>query len=316
MEKIAIISTVFNTEKYVLEMIESVLSQTYKFFELIIVDDASSDGSLRICQEVAKKDLRITILPLKQNIGLGRARNFAIDYVQKKGFSYLTFLDSDDYIEKHFLERLYFALKDSSCNIAVSSYSHGDFYDSKDILLINPSDLYKYRKEYSFFPSNCATSKLYKTSVFDGVRFNEKKHEDIFLIPKLILQEQKIVLSKTKLYFYRVREGSISFNDNTFKPNNLDRLEALESNFEFVVKNKIDAFYHFSNEYFEYINLLIRRTKKQYKTTYESLKKKKKKMLVSYKNKIFQDMGKHHYYRFLLTEKSFLYKIICRIIRN
>ena len=93
MPKVSVIIPVYNVEQYLNRCIDSVLNQTYKDFEIILVDDGSTDKSGEICDVYAEKDSRITVIH-KENGGLSDARNFGIDAARG---DFLTFLDSDDY---------------------------------------------------------------------------------------------------------------------------------------------------------------------------------------------------------------------------
>lgn len=97
----SIIMPVYNVEKYVSQAIESVLSQSYRNFELIIVNDCSPDNSLSICESYAEKDKRIHIISLSQNGGLSNARNVGMQSIRG---DYVLFLDSDDWWEPNLLE--------------------------------------------------------------------------------------------------------------------------------------------------------------------------------------------------------------------
>ncbi|KHS57836.1 glycosyl transferase family 2 [Terrisporobacter othiniensis] len=103
MDKVSIIVPIFNSEKYLRTSIESILNQSYKNFELILINDGSSDGSLDICKEYIDKDERIVLIN-KNNEGVSSARNEGID---KSTGKYIVFCDSDDYIEKNYFKYLY-----------------------------------------------------------------------------------------------------------------------------------------------------------------------------------------------------------------
>ena len=100
---ISIIVPVYNVEKYLKKCLDSILSQTYKNFEVIIVNDGSPDNSQKIIDEYKKKDKRIIVLE-KENGGLSSARNYGIEHANGK---YISFVDADDYIEKDYVEKLY-----------------------------------------------------------------------------------------------------------------------------------------------------------------------------------------------------------------
>ena len=110
---ISIIVPVYNVEKYIVRCLESILSQTYKNIEVIIVNDGSVDKSGEICERYAKKDNRIKLIN-KSNGGLSDARNKGID--QANGI-YITFVDSDDYISQNYVEILYKLIKENNADI-------------------------------------------------------------------------------------------------------------------------------------------------------------------------------------------------------
>ena len=107
-DMISIIIPVYNTAKYVGKCIESVINQSYKNLEIIIIDDASTDGSYDICKDYADTDRRIKIIHNENNIGLSGSRNVGIDISKGK---YIAFVDSDDYITRKYVEVLYLNIK-------------------------------------------------------------------------------------------------------------------------------------------------------------------------------------------------------------
>ena len=107
MKKVSVIVPVYNTEKYLHRCIESILDQTYKMLELILIDDGSTDSSGIICDEVAQKDTRVKVLH-KKNEGAGEARNCGINIAQGE---YICFVDSDDYISSRYIEIMYMQQK-------------------------------------------------------------------------------------------------------------------------------------------------------------------------------------------------------------
>ena len=113
MPKISIIVPVYNCEKYISNCINSVLEQSFKDFELILVDDGSSDRSFEICESFAKKDSRVRAIH-QPNSGVSRARNIGLD--EAKG-EYIGFVDGDDCVDKEMYERLYKNLADNNADI-------------------------------------------------------------------------------------------------------------------------------------------------------------------------------------------------------
>ena len=116
---ISVIVPVFNVEKYLEKCILSILAQTYKNFELILVDDASPDSCPEICDRYANIDQRIRVLHCKKNGGLSAARNIGIEAARGK---WITFVDSDDWVSQEMLQYLYEGVKKNDAQIAVCDF--------------------------------------------------------------------------------------------------------------------------------------------------------------------------------------------------
>ena len=110
----SIIMPVFNTEKYLNKAIDSILNQSFINFELIIIDDASSDASYNICKSYADRDNRIKLIRNKTNLGVAKSRNKALSNISGV---YLTFIDSDDYVELNLLETIYNKIKNNKIDL-------------------------------------------------------------------------------------------------------------------------------------------------------------------------------------------------------
>ena len=122
MTKVSVIIPVYNTEKYLRECLESVISQTFTDIEIICVNDGSTDSSLAILEEYASNDKRIKVLKQK-NKGAGSARNFGLKYATGE---FLSFLDSDDFFENNFIEQMYSKAKETNADLvmcAVNGYN-------------------------------------------------------------------------------------------------------------------------------------------------------------------------------------------------
>ena len=122
MKKVSVIVPVYNTEKYLHRCIESILDQTYKMLELILIDDGSTDSSGIICDEVAQKDTRVKVLH-KKNEGAGEARNCGINIAQGE---YICFVDSDDYISSRYIEIMLHAAEKYDCGIVQCDFLFGN----------------------------------------------------------------------------------------------------------------------------------------------------------------------------------------------
>lgn len=119
-ECISIVMAVYNAEKTLPRCLDSLLAQSYDNFELICVDDGSKDASLSICNEYALRDSRIRVFH-QENAGPSCARNFGMNHANG---AYINFVDSDDYVEKNYLEHLYRGMNDNGVDVAVSSIRH------------------------------------------------------------------------------------------------------------------------------------------------------------------------------------------------
>jgi len=219
-EKITVIVPVYNVENYLNKCLDSIIKQTYKNLEIIVVNDGSTDNSGTICQEYAQKDERIVYIE-KENGGLSDARNAGLERMTG---SYVTFVDSDDWIELDYVETLYTKIIEYQADIAVGNYysfneSEGMFYfhilgDSYyEKVYDNVSifeNLYE-SQEMNSFALISAWGKLYKARLFDHLRFDiGKLGEDGYLNQKIYLLAEKIVYIHKGIYSYRIRNNSLS----------------------------------------------------------------------------------------------------------
>lgn len=218
---ISIIVPVYNVEKYLEECIDSILNQTYKNLEIILVDDGSTDKSGIICEDYAKIDSRIKVIH-KKNGGLSDARNVGID---KALGEFIIFVDSDDYIDKDMCQILINYVCEYNVDIVSCNFKKvfdnnieedNITYFKEKIKILTKEEVLK---EYfvTLAPEIFATwNKLYNRNIF----FSEKKirfplnrlHEDIATTYKLYNESKKIILLNKILYCYRQRSNSIMKN--------------------------------------------------------------------------------------------------------
>ncbi len=123
--KVSVVMPVYCVEKYLEKSIKSVLSQTFSDFELLLIDDCSTDGSLDICRRLALEDSRIKVIPLEKNGGVSRARNHGIELSEGE---YIIFLDSDDYFDKNLLEAAVKSMNESPADAVVFGLVE-EYYD-------------------------------------------------------------------------------------------------------------------------------------------------------------------------------------------
>lgn len=212
-EKVSIIVPVFNAEKYLEECINSLVNQTYKNLEIIIVDDGSTDGSAAICDMWGNKDSRINVLH-KRNEGLSSARNAGLEAVTG---DYVAFVDSDDWIALDMYEFLLMNLYENDASISICS----DYkvYGSKIrrpekkehiFLKMNSSEAFKKINEIGYFGVG-VWDKICKIELFDDLRFPiGHTNEDYWVTYTLMDRADVIVYDSTPKYFYRQQKSSIT----------------------------------------------------------------------------------------------------------
>lgn len=219
-EKITVIVPVYNVENYLNKCLDSLINQTYKNLEIIVINDGSTDNSGKICQEYAQKDNRIIYIE-KENGGQSEARNMGLDRMTG---SYVTFVDSDDWVELDYVEVLYNKLIEYQADIAVGNYYL--YNEQEGIFYFHIFGNSYYEKVYdnvsifeNFYESEhmknfaliCVGGKLYKSDLFRELRFEVGKlGEDGYLNQKIYLLAEKTIYLNAGLYAYRQREGSSS----------------------------------------------------------------------------------------------------------
>ena len=219
-EKITVIVPVYNVENYLNKCLDSLINQTYKNLEIIVINDGSTDNSGKICQEYAQKDNRIIYIE-KENGGQSEARNMGLDRMTG---SYVTFVDSDDWVEPDYVEVLYNKLIEYQADIAVGNYY--SYNEQEGIFYFHIFGSSYYEKVYdnvsifeNFYESEhmknfallCVGGKLYKADLFRELRFEVGKlGEDGYLNQKIYLLAEKTIYLNAGLYAYRQREGSSS----------------------------------------------------------------------------------------------------------
>ena len=219
-DKITVIVPVYNVESYLRKCLDSIIAQTYKNIEIVVVNDGSTDASGEICKEFVEIDHRIIYIE-QENAGLSAARNTGLENMSG---DYVTFVDSDDWIEQDYVETLYKKIVEYQADIAVGNYysfneSEGMFYfhilrDSYyEKVYDNVSifeNLYE-SQEMKSFALISAWGKLYKARLFGQLRFDVGKlGKDGYLNQKIYLLAEKIVYIHKGIYSYRIRNNSLS----------------------------------------------------------------------------------------------------------
>lgn len=216
MNCISIIVPVYNTSKYLEKCLYSLINQTIKNIEIIVVNDGSTDNSLEIINKIAKEDERIKVYN-KKNGGLSSARNYGIE---KSTGKYIGFVDSDDYVRKDMYEILKKNLEDNSADMSICRWYLVENEIKRECnfktenIVLNSEDAINVLLSHSSF-DNFIVTKLYKRELFDDIRFDEGKLlEDLLIMYKLINKSRLISLCSEPLYYYVQRNNSITNNLN------------------------------------------------------------------------------------------------------
>jgi len=217
MIKYSFIVPVYNTEKYLKKCLDSLVGQTFKDFEIIIVNDGSTDNSMDIILKYQKKYKNIIIIDQK-NAGLSMARN---NGVKKASGKYLIFIDSDDYVEKNLLKELDKEIDDAEVlryQIITEDENENiiSIYNEKPFCKMKGYDAFRYLSSYHFVePAWCY---VYKKEYYVDNNFSFKKgvyHEDFGLVPYVIYKARKVKSINYPGYHYVQRNGSI-MNDSNY----------------------------------------------------------------------------------------------------
>lgn len=217
MEKlVSVIVPVYNVEDYIENCLASISAQSYRYLDIIIVNDGATDHSLSICERFVQADERMRLIT-QSNQGLSAARNTGLDHARG---SYICFVDSDDFVHPDYVHTLLELLIAYDADIVQCAYTR--FGTASDIrvddaampeITVYDRDIFLeslYNKQ--FYPANIISwNKLYKKELWTSVRFpSGRLHEDEFTTPETMLKADKIVLTTQPLYYYLQREGSIT----------------------------------------------------------------------------------------------------------
>ena len=224
--KVSIIVPVYNVEQYIDHCLTSLIHQTYKNFDILVVDDGSTDGSAERCDYYASKYSFISVFH-KENGGLSSARNYALPYATG---GYISFVDSDDYVETTYLADMLSVIDSEEIDMVTAQYYH-EFPNRNTInrkqgstkILTSEQALELLCYDYSY---TSACGKLISTKIASKFPFPDGKlYEDLATIYKMLSASRKIVLLEKQLYHYVQRAGSI-MRTNSWKTSTMDVMEA------------------------------------------------------------------------------------------
>lgn len=256
---ISVIVPVYNVKAYLPKCLDSILSQDFDSYEIVIVDDGSTDGSGEVADQYASRHFdKIRVLH-QENQGLGGARNTGI---KNAAGEYVAFIDSDDWIKPDMLSVLWHEIQQTGAEIAVCGllcvtdagneicrivehqpeHVSLSFREKKDILFCSPT----------------ACNKLYQKSIFIKNKIWFPSHvwyEDLRTIPKLYTVAQGIVFTNQCLYCYLQRQGSIMQNSNLER--NREIMDAFDDIFSFYNENQLYSFYQDELTYLAVLHIFI-----------------------------------------------------------
>lgn len=229
MPLVSVIVPVYMVEEYLSSCVDSIVNQTYKNLEIILVDDGSPDNCGKICDEYAQIDSRITVIH-KENGGLSDARNAGI---KTASGHYITCVDSDDYIAVDMVENLYNSIVKYDADISIcctkkTANRDEDLYKETafDVKLMSPDQAIEEGLYNTSFPLS-AWGKLYRRKLFEDIEYPVGKlYEDLFTTYKLFLKAKKIVYYSKVGYFYYYRSNSIVAT--SFREAHLDCFEGIK----------------------------------------------------------------------------------------
>lgn len=281
--KVSIIVPVYNVEKYLDECINSILDQTYRNLEILIVDDGSTDSCSAKVDEYAKADERVKVFH-KENGGIATARNYGLKHATG---DYYCFIDSDDYYELNFVEKMLNALTENNAEMAFCNYfscytdrdvpghrlqslEDGKVFSSNEYLYL----LYAYSGVYSY-----AWNKMYKKEIIADLEFKKMLCEDAQIMLSVVDRCEKIVFSSDVLIHYRRRKSSVvnSKHDRMllgeieWVKDHMDRLKASGRKNLFNLAQKL-----YIRKIFEEYHFCGKETRKQIK---QLLKKERKEFM-------------------------------------
>lgn len=276
---ISVIIPIYNSEKYLPLCLDSVINSKYKNLEIILVNDGSTDRSLEICDEYAKKDRRIKIIT-KENGGLSSARNVGLDSATG---DYITCVDSDDMITSDFLSFSYEIARKTGAQLVqvgvkITEETGICEDDREDVELFTPEQM-----QWKLYTDEVvqAWAKLVHREIYDGLRFPEGMVcEDAYLTPKLFHRCEKIAMTSRVGYYYMQWPTESIMRNNTSRIKRIDALAVLEDRVHcFKEWGYSDELYKRSyKDYYDYLISWYNRLKNtEYKKEYKQVKKRMRK---------------------------------------
>lgn len=301
---VSVIIPVYNAEPYLKQCLDSVLAQTFKNIEIIIINDCSNDKSFQIIEEYRKTDSRIISISLKKTAGPGNARNEGIKAANGK---YIVFIDSDDWISEDYVETLYNSIEKYNCDMVSANFY---IYDDKTGQMKtdkNPKDLYKAcfntseKKQYFLLlNNNYIWIRIYRKDFLkaNNIYFKLNKLEDSLFLWQAVIFSDNFMFVDKNIYYYRVnRTGSLTTTDYAGA-----YIEGLREIKNFLINENLYA--HYKQPFFLFAMSGIANSFENSKLPYKQLKDFFIKLKSEFLND--KDLQFHKGQCFLLSARLFL----------
>lgn len=234
MKKLSIIVPVYNVKPFLPACLDSLVNQSLDDYEVILIDDGSSDGSAEIIKEYETRYPHLVRSKRVDNGGQGRARNFAIDMAEGE---YIGFVDSDDWVSKDMYAKLYHKAKAENADIVVCDFME-KFSDGKEnYLSAAPQD-------ELLASAGSACNKIFRSSIIENIRFPQGLwYEDFYFSAIMLLKSRRTIFLPEALYYYRRGQESTMHNNNASK--NLDIITIMDMLADFMLKRDLKDDFEF-----------------------------------------------------------------------
>ena len=301
--KLSVIVPIYNVEKYLPKCLDSLVNQTLKDIEIIIVNDASPDNSKKIIEKYLKKYKNIKYFE-KENGGQGSARNLGLKHAKGK---YIAYVDSDDYIELDMFEKMYNKAVEDNSDVVICGHNLVDLnYNVVDKYLpVITGNI----KEDILLGNMAVWNKIYKKDIID-IDFREKLwYEDIDFTAKLLLGNKKISFVNEALYNYLLRPGSTMNNKNAKR--NLELLSAFTSMKKYFKGKKLYKKVYEDIEFLAIYHIYIMGITRLIRIDIPSKEKNEYiKEYIKYMNIEYPDFKKSKYIKYIPKNRKIIYHLI------
>lgn len=287
--KISVIVPVYNVEAYLEKCLESLVNQTLKDIEIIIVNDGSTDGSKKIIDKYAKKYSNVIAIT-KENGGVSEARNLGLE---KATGEYIGFIDSDDWVSEDMYEKMYQKAKSENFDI-VACDTEAIFPDKKMYISSNIKEDNTSNKELMIDAYAVIWNKIYKRELIKDIKFKKGMNfcEDVEFLYMVYSKVKTVGVIKEPLHNYLQREGSLTY---VYDKKLYNLIEAMDDILEYYKKNKILNKYLDELEYtysrYLYATFIKRiaktRNKEEFNKAVNVVLEKVHKQFPNYKNNIY-----------------------------